>query len=127
MANIDELTRRAQNAVYTATEKVQEAAWAAGEKAKSLTGVDAGRMMDYAGEKAGALAGYAGEKAGALRGAAAAGVELLAEKRALDKNCQTLGEWYAAVCGENPPEAVADLVRAIHASQSKIARLRDAQ
>ncbi len=122
--NIDELARRAQSCVYNATERVQEAAWAAGEKAKGLTGVSPGRVMDYAGEKAGALADYAGGKAGALRDAAAANVELLAEKRALEKRYQALGEWYASACGDAPPEAAAELVRAIRASQKRIEELR---
>ena len=105
MPNLEELKRMAQSAAYAATELAQEAAAAAGEKASSL--------KEYAGEKASTLRGYAEEKAA-----------LLAEKRSLAKNCQALGEWYVAQHGDNAPEAVADIVRAIRASQEKIAALR---
>ncbi len=43
----------------------------------------------------------------------------------MEKNYQALGEWYAAQCGEDVSEAVADIVRAIRASQAKIAELRE--
>lgn len=116
MPNLEDAKRAAQNAMYTAAEAAQDAAAAAGEKA--------GALKDYAAEKAGALIGYAGEKAGALKDSAAAGVSLLSEKRSLEKNYQALGEWYAAQCGDDAPEAVSDVVRAIRASQSRIAELR---
>ena len=66
----------------------------------------------FAGEKAGALADYAEEKAA-----------LMGERRRLAANYQALGEWYAAQCVDGAPEAVADIVRAIHESQRKIAEL----
>ena len=94
----------------------QDAAAAAGEKA--------GAIRDYASEKAGALRDYAAGKAGAIKDSAVAGVSLVSEKRSLEKNYQALGEWYAAQCGDDAPEAVADVVRAIRASQSRIAALR---
>ena len=105
MPNLEDIKRRAQNAAYAATEKAQEAAAAAGEKA-------------------GALKDYAGEKAGAIKGAAQANVSLAAEKRNLEKGYQALGEWYAAQCGDDAPEAVADIVKAIRASQEKIAEIK---
>ncbi|MBR3562079.1 MAG: hypothetical protein IKN81_11245 [Oscillospiraceae bacterium] len=105
MPNLEELKRMAQNAAYAATELAQGAAAAAGEKA--------GAIREYAGEKASSLKGYAEEKAA-----------LLSEKRSLARNCQALGEWYVAQCGDNPPEAVADVVKSIRASQEKIAALR---
>ena len=105
MAKFEEIKRAAQSAAYTATEKAQEAAAAAGEKA-------------------GALKDYAGEKAGAIKDAAQANVALVSEKRSLEKNYQALGEWYAAHCGDDAPEAVADIVKAIRASQEKIAELK---
>ena len=105
MPNLEDIRRKAQSAAYTATEKAQEAAAAAGEKA-------------------GALKDYAGEKADAIKGAAQANVSLVTEKRNLEKNCQALGEWYAANCGDDAPEAVADIVRSIRASQEKIAELK---
>ena len=117
MPSLEDLKRKAQNAVYTATEKAQGAAAAAGEKAEALkeyAGGKAGALMDYAEEKAGALKGYAGDKAA-----------LVSEKRSLARSYQALGEWYAAQCGDEAPEAVADVVKAIRASQEKIAALRE--
>ena len=105
MPNLDELKRMAQSAAYAATELAQGAAAVAGEKA--------GALKEFAGEKAGTLKGYAEEKAA-----------LLTEKRSLARNYQALGEWYAAQCGDNAPEAVADVVASIRASQEKIAVLR---
>lgn len=105
MPNLEDVKRAAQSAVYTAVETAQDAAVTAGEKA-------------------GAIKGYAAEKAGALKDYAAAGVSLMSEKRSLEKNYQALGEWYAAQCGDDAPEAVSDIVRAIRASQSRIAELR---
>ena len=116
MPNLEDAKRAAQNAVYTAAEAAQDAAAAAGEKA--------GALKDYAAEKASALMGYAGEKAGALKDSAVTSVSLMSEKRSLEKSYQALGEWYAAQCGDDAPEAVADVVRAIRASQAKIAELR---
>ena len=117
MTSIEYIKRKAQNAVYTATEKAQGAAAAAGEKAEAL--------REYAGEKAGALKDYAGEKAEALKDYAGEKTALVSEKRNLAKSYQALGEWYAAQCGDNAPEAVADIVKTIRASQAKIAELRE--
>ena len=106
MPSFEDLKRKAQSAAYTATELAQGAAAAAGEKA--------GALKELAGEKAGALRDYAEEKT-ALRIA----------KRDLAKSYQALGEWYAAQCGDDAPEAVADIVKAIRASRAKIAELRE--
>ena len=105
MPNLKDAKRAAQSAMYTAAEAAQGAAAAAGEKA-------------------GALKDYAAEKAGALKDSAVAGVSLMSEKRSLEKNYQALGEWYAAQCGDDVPGAVSDVVRAIRASQERIAELR---
>ena len=94
MPTIEGIKRKAQSAVYTATEKAQGAAAAASEKA--------GALKELAGEK----------------------TALVSEKRSLAKSYQALGEWYAAQCGDDAPEAVADIVRAIRQSQGKIAELR---
>ena len=98
MPSFEDLKRKAQSAAYTATELAQGAAAAAGEK----------------GEKAGALRDYAEEK-----------TALMSAKRDLAKSYQALGEWYAAQCGDDAPEAVADIVKAIRASRAKIAELRE--
>ena len=106
MPTIEEIKRKAQSAVYDATEIAQGAAAAAGEKV--------GALRELAGEKAGAIKEYAGEK-----------TALVSEKRSLAKSYQALGEWYAAQCGDDAPEAVADIVNAIRQSQAKIAELRE--
>lgn len=62
MPDMEEIKRKAQNAVYSATEKMQDAAVIAGERAEELKG--------YTDEKAGELKGIAGGKAEALRGIA---------------------------------------------------------
>ena len=116
MPNLEDAKRAAQNVMYTAAEAAQDAAAAAGEKA--------GALKNYAAEKAGVLMDYAGGKAGALKDSAVASVSLMSEKRSLEKNYQALGEWYAAQCGDDAPEAASDIVRAIRASQLKIAELR---
>ena len=120
MPNIEGIKRKAQNAVYTATERAQEAAAAAAAAAGGKAGV----LKEYASEKAGVLKDYAGEKASSLKDTAKTGVTIAAEKRSLEKNYQALGEWYAASCGDHVPEAVADIVQAIHASQERIRDLR---
>ncbi|MBE7003775.1 MAG: hypothetical protein E7425_05760 [Ruminococcaceae bacterium] len=149
MPDLEGMKRKAQNAAYTAAEKAQDAAAAAGEKAEELmgsagekaetlreraserageligrAGEKAAALKDKAGEKAGSLMDLAAEKAEALKDYAVSGVALVSEKRTLEKNYQALGEWYAAQCVDSAPEAVADIVRAIHESQAKIAELR---
>ena len=127
MPSMEEMKRKAQSAAYTATEKAQEAAAVAGEKAEEFmgyAGVKAESFRGYAGEKAGALLDYAGAKASALVDSAKTGVALLTEKRNLEKSYQALGEWYAANCGDDAPEAVADVIAAIRASEAKIAELK---
>ena len=69
-------------------------------------------------------AGAAQDAAATIKDSAVTGVSLVTEKRSLEKNYQALGEWYAAQCGDSAPDAVSDVVRAIRASQSKIAELR---
>ncbi|MBQ9459135.1 MAG: hypothetical protein IJU66_04300 [Oscillospiraceae bacterium] len=149
MPDFEGMKRRAQNAAYAATEMAQDAAAAAGGMAEELmdragetaaaikdkAGEKAGELMDRAGEKAatikdkagekaGSLIDLAAEKAGALKDYAVSSVALMNEKRVLEKNYQALGEWYAAQCVDAAPDAVADIVRAIHESQAKIAELR---
>lgn len=127
MPKLEDVKRAAQSAMYTAAEAAQDAAAAAGEKAgalKDYAGEKAGALKDYAAEKAGVFMDYAGGKAGAIKDSAAAGVSLMNEKRSLEKNYQALGEWYAAQCGDDAPEAVSDIVRAIRVSQARIAELR---
>ena len=93
MAFFEELSKKAQNIAYIASEKAQVVAAAAGEKANAVA-----------------------DRAKAEYGIAA-------EKRAIDRNYRALGEWYVSEIGEDVPEAAADIVAAIRASQAKIAEL----
>ncbi|MCR5825054.1 MAG: hypothetical protein K6G54_00660 [Oscillospiraceae bacterium] len=94
MANFEDLKRAAQNAAYTAAEKAQD------------------------------VAAAAGEKAGAVKDVAKTNLSLVTEKRSLEKSYQALGEWYAAQCGDDVPEAAADLVATIRATQEKLEELK---
>ena len=93
MAFFDELRKKVQDVAYIAGETAQKAAVAAGEKA------------------------------GALADTAKINVAIASEKRSLDKNYHALGEWYVATVGDDAPEAVADIVRAVRESLEKIAAL----
>ena len=49
---------------------------------------------------------------------------ILAEKREMDKNYRAIGQWYVSEHEEEEvPQAIADLVAAVKASQEKIAQL----
>ena len=112
----------------SASEKAGALRSSAGGKAETFmasASEKAGALKNLAGEKAGAFLDFAGEKAGALKEAAKTNLALVNEKRSLEKNYQALGEWYAAQCGEEVPEAVADIVKAVRDSQTKIAELRE--
>ncbi len=93
MAFFEDLKKKAQDVAFAATEKAQVVAAAASEKASDV----ADR----------AKAEYA----------------IAAEKRSLDKNFRAIGEWYMSTIEGDAPEAVADVVAAIRASQAKIAEL----
>ena len=50
---------------------------------------------------------------------------IIAEKRELDKSYRALGQWYACEYGAGEvPEAVADIMAAVRASQDRIAELQ---
>ena len=42
----------------------------------------------------------------------------------MDKNYRAIGQWFVCEHGDDVPEAVADLVSAVKASQEKIAQLQ---
>lgn len=85
------------------TKKVQDVAFLATEKAQEVAAV-------------------AGEKANNVAERAKTEYAITAEKRSIDKNYRAIGEWYLSTIDE-APEAVADIVAAIRASQAKIAEL----
>ena len=85
------------------TKKVQDVAFTAAEKAQEVAAI-------------------ASEKASNVADRAKSEYAIAAEKRSLDKNYRAVGEWYLSTI-EEAPEAVADIVSAIRASQAKIAEL----
>ena len=46
---------------------------------------------------------------------------MASERRSMDKNYRAIGEWYVSTLEGDAPEAVADIVAAIKASQKKLA------
>ena len=94
MANLEDIKRKAQSAAYATAEKAKDAAV------------------------------FAGEKAVALKDATKVRVSLINEKRKLEKCYQALGEWFAAQYGDDVPEGAEDIVKAVRASQEKIAELQ---
>jgi len=93
MSLFEDLSKKVQNAAFAAADKAQEVAAAAGEKAQEVA--DRAKT-EYA---------------------------IAQEKRSMEKNYRALGEWYVSTLGEEIPEAVADIVTAIRASQVNIAAL----
>lgn len=76
-------------------------------------------------QKAKAAVSTAAEKAREVADSAKISAAIIAEKRELDKSYRALGQWYACEHGEGEvPEAVADIMAAVHASQEKIAELQ---
>lgn len=91
MAFFDNLSKKVQDVAFVATEKAQQ------------------------------VAAVASEKAGEVADKAKTEYEIAAERRSMDKNYRALGEWYVSELNGDAPEAVADVVAAIRASQEKIA------
>ena len=74
-----------------------------------------------AAEKAQQVAAVASEKASIVADKAKTEYEMAAERRSMDKNYRAIGEWYVSTLEGDAPEAVADIVAAIKASQKKLA------
>lgn len=75
-------------------------------------------------KKAKAVANTATEKAKEAADSAKISAAIIAEKRELDKNYRAIGQWYVCEHTEDIPEAIADVVAAVKASQEKIAQLQ---
>lgn len=75
-------------------------------------------------QKAKAVATTAGEMAKDAADSAKISAAILAEKREMDKNYRAIGQWFVCEHGDEVPDAVADLVAAVKASQEKIAHLQ---
>ena len=85
--------------------KVQDVAFAAAEKGKEVAAI-------------------ASEKAQDAADTVKTNVAIAGEQRAIEKNYRAIGEWYVSELKGEAPEAVADIVAAIRASQAKIAALQ---
>ena len=75
-----------------------------------------------AGEKVKDVAEAAADKAKDLKDSAKLNMAIASEQRELEKNYRAIGEWYVSTV-ETAPDAVADIVAAVRASQAKIAEL----
>ena len=73
-------------------------------------------------EKAQEVAAVASEKAQDVADRAKIEYAIAAEKHSIEKNYRAIGEWYVSTV-ETVPDAVADIVAAVRASQAKIAEL----
>ena len=89
------------------------------EKAKEFAGT--------ASEKAKDLADAAVVKAKEVADNAKLTAAILSEQRALDKSYKAIGEWYLSQLEGDAPEAIADVVAAAQASQTKLEELRAAR
>lgn len=82
------------------------------------------KAQEYAGiavDKAKDLAEVAADKAQTLSDTAKTNMAIMNEQRELEKNYRAIGEWYVSTLEGDAPEAVADIVAAIKASQEKLA------
>ena len=61
------------------------------------------------------------QQVAAAAGKAKTEYEMASERRSMDKNYRAIGEWYVSTLEGDAPEAVADIVAAIKASQEKLA------
>ena len=77
-----------------------------------------------AAEKAQQVAAVASEKVSIVADKAKTEYEMAAERRSMDKNYRAIGEWYVSELKGEAPEAVADIVAAIRASQARISALQ---
>ena len=85
------------------------------------------KAQEYAGiavDKAKDLAEVAADKAQTLSDTAKTNMAIMNEQRELEKNYRAIGEWYVSELKGEAPEAVADIVAAIRASQARIAALQ---
>jgi len=93
MAFFDDLSKKAKDMAFIASEKAKDVASVASEKAKDATNL------------------------------AKINMAIASEEREIEKNYRTIGEWFASEYSGEIPEAVKNLVDAISASKEKIAEL----
>ena len=75
-------------------------------------------------QKARGMAGVVGEKAREAVDSAKISAAIMTEKREISKNYQAIGQWYVSEHTGEVPEAIADVVAAVRASQERIAELQ---
>ena len=82
-------------------------------------------FFDELTQKAKTVAGNVSEKAKEVADSAKISAAILAEKRELDKRYREIGQWYAnEYAAGGFPEAIADVMQAVRASQDKISELQ---
>ena len=79
------------------------------------------QYANIAADKATALAEAAADKAKDVKETAQLNMAIKTEQREMEKNYRAIGEWYVSTLEGDAPEAVADIVAAIKASQEKLA------
>ncbi|MBD5162869.1 MAG: zinc ribbon domain-containing protein [Oscillibacter sp.] len=76
-------------------------------------------------QKAKAAMSTAAGKAKGVADSAKISAAIIAEKREMDKSYRAIGQWYACEHADGEvPEAIADVIAAVRASQEKIAELQ---
>lgn len=76
-------------------------------------------------QKAREVAAAAAEKARAAADSAKISAAIVSERRELDRNYRAIGQWYACEYAQaETPEAIADVMAAVRASQERIAELQ---
>ena len=75
-------------------------------------------------KKAKVVANAATEKAREAADSAKISADIIKERRELDKNYRAIGQWFVCEHEDSIPEAVADLVAAVHASRERIEALQ---
>ena len=81
-------------------------------------------FFDELPQRARDVADAVGERAREAVDSAKISAAILAEKRELSKNYHAIGQWYVCENTGEIPEAIADVVAAVRASQQKIAELQ---
>lgn len=82
-------------------------------------------FFDELTQKAKNVASAASEKARVAADSAKISADIIKQRRELDKNYRAIGQWFVCEHGDDVPEAIADLVAAVHASQAKIEELQN--
>ena len=80
-------------------------------------------FFDNLTQKAKIVATAASEKAREAADSAKISADIIKERRELDKNYRAIGQWFVCEHADAIPDAVADLVAAVHTSRARIEEL----